>query len=117
MKVFSKRVDYAIAALSELSKARGKQPLHVTDIAHQQGIPEKYLVQILIELKKKGFLESVRGTNGGYVLIKDSTEIKILDVIEALDGKITVIYGSAKTRTLDLLSKEIEGKLRRMLDI
>ena len=117
MKLVSKRVDYALAALIDLAGSPDKQPMHGSDIAKRNDIPNAYLGQILIELKKGGYLDSVRGTNGGYILAKDPGEISVLDVVETLDGGITVLDGPARSRALDVFAKEIEGEIKRVLGI
>jgi Rrf2 family protein len=117
MKMFSKRFQYALAALSKLAGNAGKKPLHVADIAGTNDIPEKYLVQILIELRKGGFVESIRGTNGGYVLGRDPKEIRIVDVMETLDGEITAFEEPTRFRELVVFGKEIESKIKRILEI
>ena len=86
MKI-SAKIDYACRALLELSLHWPNQsPLPIQEIAKQQKIPIKFLVHILISLKQLDFLESIRGTKGGYVLNKNPREIKLSDVIKNFGG-------------------------------
>jgi len=85
----SSRCDYAIRAVLELARnARPGHPETATDIAERQGIPEKYLVHILLQLKRAGIVQSVRGAQGGYLLGIAPDGITILDIITAVDGPI-----------------------------
>lgn len=83
----SSRVQYALLALLELSSHRleGK-PLKVTEIATIQSIPERYLDQILILLRRQGLVQSQRGMKGGYLLAKDPDCITLLEIVTALEG-------------------------------
>ena len=81
MKIPAK-TDYAIKALLELSLHWPKQePLGIHAIAVHQGIPLKFLTQILLHLKSLGFVESSRGKQGGYILKKSPSRISLADVI------------------------------------
>lgn len=58
------------------------------DIAEQQAIPEKYLVHILLQLKRSGLVRSVRGAQGGYLLAKSPDDITLNDMVKAIDGPV-----------------------------
>ena len=82
MKI-SAKIDYACRALLELSLHwPDQEPLQVETIAGRQRIPQKFLTQILIHLKQIGYVESVRGKKGGYLLRKLPREIKLNDIME-----------------------------------
>lgn len=84
MKIPAK-IDYACRALLELSLHWPSQaPLQVETIAGRQRIPQKFLTQILIHLKQIGYVESVRGKKGGYLLRKLPREIKLNNIMENL---------------------------------
>jgi len=87
----STRGDYACRALLSLaihSEATG--PTSVRDIAERTGLPQPYLEQILLALKGAGLVKSKRGVGGGYVLAKPASEIRLSDIISAVDGPITL---------------------------
>ena len=65
-------------------------PTSVRDIAERTGLPQPYLEQILLALKGAGLVRSKRGVGGGYVLAKSPADIKVSDIISAVDGPITV---------------------------
>lgn len=83
----SSRVEYALLALLELAiPYRKDSPLTVNEIAAFQEIPERYLDQILNVLRRAGFVQSLRGAKGGYLLAKEPGQINLLEVVVALDG-------------------------------
>ena len=85
----SSRCDYAVRAVVELARrAPSDKPYTAMAIADQQNIPEKYLVHILLQLKRAGIVHSVRGAQGGYLLAQLPAAISLLDVVTAVEGPI-----------------------------
>lgn len=88
------RTQYGIRALVHLARSgEGADPASVqlatsADIAHAESISPKYLEGILTQLKAKGLVISERGNRGGYRLARDAAEIRMLDVVEALEGEV-----------------------------
>ncbi|HVP05419.1 MAG TPA: Rrf2 family transcriptional regulator [Dehalococcoidia bacterium] len=88
MKVSTKG-EYGIRALIELAHHHGEaRPTQSSEIAARQKVPESYLEQLLTTLRRAGFIRSVRGPQGGHALIRDPREIRVSEVIEALEGPI-----------------------------
>ena len=88
MKVSTKG-EYGIRALIELAHRYGEaRPIQSAEIAARQKVPESYLEQLLTTLRRAGFIRSVRGPQGGHALIRDPREIRVSEVIEALEGPI-----------------------------
>lgn len=86
MKLTAK-TEYACLAAIELATMDPRQgPVRVKAIARAQGIPERYLVQILLQLKAAGLVVSARGTDGGYQLARSAHQISVADVIRAIEG-------------------------------
>ncbi len=85
MKV-SAKAEYACLAVLALATHRGAAPLRIRQIAEAHGIPERYLVQILLQLKGSGLVQSTRGAAGGYRLARPSAEISLAEVLTAIDG-------------------------------
>src|ERR1041385_1029091 len=94
---FSKKSEYALRALIELTAQYGKDLVQRHDIARRQHIPVEFLEQILLALKNAGFLASRRGVSGGYSLIKPPQEITLGQVIRLLDGPLAPIGCVSKT--------------------
>ncbi len=95
---FSAKGEYGIRAVLDLALANGSAPVQAKAIADRQGIPPRFLEHILSALKHAGLVDSERGAHGGYRLAKPASEIRIGDVIQALDGPIAM-----PTRTLPRL--------------
>jgi Rrf2 family protein len=88
----SARIDYALRAVAELACADGKS-VKAEHIATAQGIPLRFLENILLELKHDGMVITQRGSAGGYALARRPSQITIADVIRALDGPLANIKG------------------------
>lgn len=85
----SSRCEYACRAVVELARHENSDsPVTAVHIAERRGIPEKYLVHILLQLKRAGIVKSVRGAQGGYLLARSPDEITLLDLVQAIDGPI-----------------------------
>lgn len=93
----SKKSEYGLRALLELTMAHGMSPLQRQDIAARQHIPIEFLEQILLALKRAGLLSSRRGMKGGYRLIKPPKDITLGQVIRILDGPLAPIGCVSKT--------------------
>ena len=78
-------------ALADMSNFPRKKPVSLRDISLRQSISLLYLEQIFLKLKKNNIVKSVRGINGGYMLVKIPKELKILDILLALDQKVKTI--------------------------
>ncbi len=85
----SSRCEYACRAVVELArKPKGSQPMSTVQIAERRGIPEKYLVHILLQLKRSGIVKSVRGSQGEYLLAQQPEDITLAGIVTAIDGPI-----------------------------
>jgi len=85
---FSTRGRYGTRAMLELALNYGKGPVPLKDVAKRQEISQKYLDQLVMSLKMIGLVRSIRGARGGYVLARSPAQIKLSEVIRALDGPI-----------------------------
>lgn len=93
----SKKGEYGLRALIELTAHYGQAPLQRHEIARKQRIPLEFLEQILLRLKGAGLLASRRGSRGGYVLIKPPHRITIGQVVRTLDGPLAPIGCVSRT--------------------
>lgn len=84
----SKKADYALRAMAILAALPPEKTLQAQELAETGKIPIKFLEQILLILKRGGFLRSKRGVGGGYRLGRESRLISVADVIEAVDGEL-----------------------------
>src|SRR5512133_736208 len=89
MKV-STRGDYAARALLSLALHGKDRPAAVKEIAERTALPQPYLEQILLALKGAGLVRSKRGVGGGYVLARPADQIRLSEIVSAVDGPITL---------------------------
>ena len=82
---------YAVMALVDLARFDNITPVSLRDISLRQGISLDYLEQIFSKLRKREIVQSVRGTQGGYVLSKKAKEIKLMNIFDAVDEKIKTV--------------------------
>jgi len=78
-------------ALTDLAKFNPKDPVTLRDISLRQGISLVYLEQLFLKLKKNKIVKSIRGNKGGYVLNKNASEVKISEILLAVDEKIITV--------------------------
>ncbi len=86
--MISQKAKYALRALVSLARAGRGESRMIGEIAQEQAIPKKFLEQILLELKRAGFVNSRRGRMGGYELLKAPEEIMYGEVLRLIDGPI-----------------------------
>ena len=89
--VISTKGRYALRLMLDIAMQDGTSPVHLHDIAERQGVSFKYLEQIVPPLSKAGFLKSVRGANGGYLLTRDPSEITTGDILRAGEGNLAPV--------------------------
>jgi Rrf2 family protein len=90
----SARVDYATRALLTLAAATDGRSLKGDEVAAAQGLPTKFVENILGDLRRAGFVASQRGNAGGYRLARPAREIVLADVFRALEGPLAEVRGS-----------------------
>ncbi len=83
--------DYALKTILYLALHYGEGPISIHDLAKQADIPTKFLEQILLDLKRGGFVDSRRGKVGGYILLRHPSKIKLGEVVRFIDGPIEPI--------------------------
>ena len=86
MKISAKAEYACLAILALAQRDQAAPPLRIREISESHGIPERYLVQILLQLKGAGLVASTRGAAGGYRLARMPAEISVADVLVAIDG-------------------------------
>ncbi len=89
--MLSKKAKYGLKAMTVLAKEYGNGPLLIEQIARREAIPLKFLEMILLDLKKKGFLQSRKGKGGGYYLNRVPATISVGALIRALDGPLALL--------------------------
>jgi len=85
----STRTRYAVRAIIELAQNDSNRPLQLKIIAQRQDISVKYLEQLMAILRSAGFVRSIRGSKGGYVLARAPNQIKLNEVLHRLEGTVS----------------------------
>ncbi len=84
----SAKVEYALLALLELASHHDKKvPLTMNEIAAKQPIPERYLEQILTQVRRAGLVQSQRGSKGGFLLTREPWQITVLEIVTLVEGE------------------------------
>lgn len=115
--VLSQRTRYAIRALLHLGDHYGEGPIQLAEIADKQNIPAKFLTVILSEMKRAGFVETMRGKEGGYWLSRPPTEITYGDIVRATRGSLALVPCAARLAyaPCDHCVTEAECRLRAVM--
>ena len=116
----STRTRYGIRAVIELAESYGHGPLQLKVIAQHQDISVKYLEQIITMLKSGGFVRSVRGAKGGYILAKAPNQINLIDVFDCLEGPINTIECVEDqdycARAADCLARQVWAQVQKAIN-
>tara|TARA_B100000941_G_scaffold127552_1_gene90146 strand:- start:44 stop:469 length:426 start_codon:yes stop_codon:yes gene_type:complete len=105
----SSKGRYAVMALVDLARFNEINPVSLRDISLRQGISLDYLEQIFSKLRKNEIVQSVRGTQGGYILNKNAREIKLTNILNAVDEKVKTVQCKKE------LKKGCNGKATKCL--
>lgn len=117
MKIFTEKVKYAIASLFELAKIYDQDSvMQKKEISKNQNIPESFLEQLLLILKRHNLVESIRGAKGGYKLKRPPSEISIFDIVSALEGSFSVIGEFDNSEVLNDYWQNVEQDFIKLLD-
>ena len=88
--MLSQKARYALHALIVLAEHGAGEPKMIADIAEEARVPRKFLEQILLGLKKRGIVQSLRGRAGGYLLGRPAKDISFADIIRETDGPLAL---------------------------
>lgn len=119
--IVSAKTEYACIAILELATRHDSgEPVRIREIADSHGIPSRFLVQILLQLKSAGLVNSTRGAAGGYQLAREPGEITLGDVMSVVDSQSGTIRSFAEhpTTTAKVLLKcwqDVARQEREML--
>jgi len=116
MKV-SKRTDYALRAIFTLVAAHGNNPISIRELARSNRIPRRFLEHILLEMKSRGWVDSIQGKYGGYFLAKSPAEITLGQIVRYFDGILAPI-GCVSISRYEACTQESICRFRRVfLDV
>jgi Rrf2 family protein len=121
----SAKGEYAIRALLDLAVHHGEGLVPIQEVARRQRIPQRYLEQVLLLLKRAGLLESKRGATGGYQLMRAPGAISVGEVLRAVEGRVTALEvagrhpgasGETPSSDLEPLWREIASAVALVVD-
>ena len=107
MKISQKGL-YALQALMMLARRYQEGAIRIRDIAYEEGLPEKFLELILLELKNARIVESVRGAKGGYRLRRSPQQVRLSEIIRLIDGPLAPFGDAEQLRSL--ISRDVEHR-------
>jgi len=107
MKISQKGL-YALQAMMMLARRYNQGAIRIRDIAYEEGLPEKFLELILLELKNARIVESVRGAKGGYQLRRAPDEIRLSEIIRLIDGPLAPFGDAEQLRSL--IDRDVEHR-------
>jgi Rrf2 family protein len=95
--MLSQKARYALRAMLHLAATPADQPQQIADVAEGANVPRKFLEQILLDLKHRGLVHSVRGRNGGYRIARAAGEISFAEIIRVIDGPLALSPCASRT--------------------
>jgi len=89
--MLSRKTRYAIMALTALARKYGEGPVPMPSIAKEKSIPLRFLEGILLQLRKKGIVDSTRGVDGGYFLVRKPSEVNVAEIVQEIEGSVRFV--------------------------
>ena len=117
MPLISTKGVYGLTAMYELSKHQEDTPMQIKEISANASIPQNYLEQLLSKLRRAELVKSIRGARGGYVLARDPSEIKIVDILIALEDDIKIVDMKTDNPILNIFFDESKNSMKEIFDI
>ena len=108
------RTDYALRALFTLVEHHGNQPIPIAELARRNDVPKRFLEHIMLDLKERGWVSSLPGKHGGYLLARSPDRITMGEVVRHFDGILAPI-GCVSASCYEPCSQEPKCRFRRVL--
>jgi len=116
MAIVSTKASYGLSAIVILARSKDEL-LQIKQIAQRGDIPQNYLEQILVVLKNGGFVQSIRGANGGYKLIKKIDEITVYEILKSLDCCVCFVESKTENKLLDSFWEDTQAKMKEYFSL
>ncbi|MFT7824672.1 MAG: Rrf2 family transcriptional regulator [Sulfurimonas sp.] len=113
----STKTVYAVAALYKPGSVEAGKVLKIKEIAENASVPQNFLEQILLELRKKGILNSIKGAHGGYKLARDLKDITLKEVMQILESEAFSCACKTENPTLKLFWSDMINEVQKVFDI
>jgi Rrf2 family protein len=101
----------------ELSKHEKDTPMQIKEISSNASIPQNYLEQLLSKLRRAELVKSIRGAKGGYILAHNPEDIKIVDILVALEGDLKIVDVKAENPILNIFFDDSKQSMKKIFDI
>lgn len=117
MSVVSTKGTYGLTAMVVLAREYEQNLLQIKDIASKGDIPQNYLEQILVVLKRAGFVESIRGANGGYKLSCNTSDIMVYEILHALDCCVSFNDSKTQDKLLAPFWEDVQEQVKKIFSL
>jgi len=117
MPLISTKGVYGLTAMYELSKHQKDTPMQIKEISSNASIPQNYLEQLLSKLRRAELVKSIRGAKGGYILAHKPEEIKIVDILIALEDDLKIIDVKAENPILNIFFDDSKQSMKKIFDV
>ncbi len=117
MALITSKGMYGLAAIYELSQKIDDKPMQVREISRNANIPQNYLEQLLGKLRKAGFIKSIRGPKGGYILSKSPEDIIVRDILYVLEDNLSVVDMDSSNTALGLFYQDVEDRIKAIFEL
>ena len=115
----NKKTDYGLGMMISLAKKYPKGPISLKTIAKEKKMPFKFLEKVAVSLRLAGLIEAKEGKGGGYFLTRNPKDVSIAEVVEVLDGPVSIghCFGCPKLETCDQkdIWNEVGNKVRETI--
>lgn len=115
MKISTKG-RYGLQALTDLAAHLEGEPISLTSVAKRQNLSLNYLEQVFGTLRKAGIVKSIKGPQGGYLLTKAASEITVQEILEALEGKFSIVDADQEQAEMDAVERAIQDLVWSQID-
>ena len=113
----SAKAIYGLCAMLELGQNHTNGPTQIKDIAKTHDIPQHYLEQLLVILRKAEIVKSFRGTAGGYSLARSPSRIRVSEILTCLDGKVEVVPDRKKNNAAAFFWSDLQSSIEKKIDM
>lgn len=117
MPLISTKGVYGLTAMYELSKHQKDTPMQIKEISSNASIPQNYLEQLLSKLRRAELVKSIRGAKGGYILAAKPEEIKVVDILVALEDDLKIIDVKAENPILNIFFDDSKQSMKKIFDV
>jgi len=89
---FSQKIDYGLFLLTKLAEQKSGEPVSLKTVSEENFLSFYFMQKVALDLRRAGLIMAARGKTGGYVIARDAADIKLLEVLEALEGPVALMH-------------------------